>query len=114
MDRRIDLDQSVPQWLSWAREMQAIAQTSLHYVENDYQRQRFQRIRRDAGEHRVGEVDPAIEQEGHLEAPDAPADDGRRCGGRSARAPSVGTWSSSPTWTMGCGSPGPAIVPADV
>ena len=38
------MDQSVPQWLSWAREMQAIAQTSLHYVENDYQRQRFQRI----------------------------------------------------------------------
>ena len=40
----IDLDNTVPQWLSWARELQAIAQTSLHYVENDYQRQRFQRI----------------------------------------------------------------------
>jgi len=42
--RRMDLEQQVPQWLRWAREMQAIAQTSLHYVENDYQRQRFQRI----------------------------------------------------------------------
>ena len=37
-------DQAVPQWLEWARELQAIAQTSLHYVENDYQRQRFERI----------------------------------------------------------------------
>jgi ADP-ribose pyrophosphatase YjhB (NUDIX family) len=44
------LDQQVPQWLSWAREMQAIAQTSLHYVENDYQRQRFQRIQELAAE----------------------------------------------------------------
>ena len=39
-----DFDNTVPQWLSWARELQAIAQTSLHYVENDYQRQRFERI----------------------------------------------------------------------
>ena len=38
------MDQQAPQWLCWARELQAIAQTSLHYVENDYQRQRFQRI----------------------------------------------------------------------
>ena len=38
------MEQQVPQWLCWAREMQSIAQTSLHYVENDYQRQRFQRI----------------------------------------------------------------------
>lgn len=38
------MEQQVPQWLCWAREMQAIAQTSLHYVENDYQRQRFHRI----------------------------------------------------------------------
>ena len=40
----MELETQVPQWLSWAREMQAIAQTSLHYVENDYQRQRFERI----------------------------------------------------------------------
>ena len=33
-------ESSAPQWLTWARELQAIAQTSLHYVENDYQRQR--------------------------------------------------------------------------
>ncbi len=38
------METQVPQWLSWAREMQAIAQTSLHYVENTYQRQRFERI----------------------------------------------------------------------
>ncbi len=44
------MEQRVPQWLYWAREMQAIAQTSLHYVENDYQRQRFQRIQALAAE----------------------------------------------------------------
>jgi len=36
--------QQIPQWLVWAREIQAICQTSLHYVENDYQRQRFERL----------------------------------------------------------------------
>lgn len=40
----MELVNGVPQWLNWAREMQAIAQTSLHYVESDYQRKRFQRI----------------------------------------------------------------------
>lgn len=44
------MEQRVPQWLTWAREMQAIAQTSLHYVENDYQRQRFARIQELAAE----------------------------------------------------------------
>jgi ADP-ribose pyrophosphatase YjhB (NUDIX family) len=33
-----------PDWLIWAREIQAIAQTGLHFAENDYQRQRFQRL----------------------------------------------------------------------
>jgi len=31
-------------WLSWAREIQSISQTGLHFAENDYQRQRFQRL----------------------------------------------------------------------
>ena len=33
-----------PQWLSWAREIQAISQTGLHFAENEYQRERFQRL----------------------------------------------------------------------
>ena len=33
-----------PQWLNWAREIQAISQTGLHFTENDYQKQRFQRL----------------------------------------------------------------------
>src|SRR4030042_2914979 len=33
-----------PQWLRWAQEIQALAQTSCHYAENDYQRQRAQRL----------------------------------------------------------------------
>ena len=33
-----------PQWLNWAREIQAISQTGLHFAENEYQRERFQRL----------------------------------------------------------------------
>lgn len=33
-----------PRWLEWAREIQALAQTGLHYAENDYQRQRNNRL----------------------------------------------------------------------
>jgi len=34
----------IPKWLEWAREIQAIAQTGLHYAENDYQVQRYSRL----------------------------------------------------------------------
>ena len=34
----------IPKWLEWAREIQAIAQTGLHYAENDYQVQRNSRL----------------------------------------------------------------------
>jgi ADP-ribose pyrophosphatase YjhB (NUDIX family) len=34
----------LPDWLQWAREIQAISQTGLHFAENDYQLQRFQRL----------------------------------------------------------------------
>ena len=37
-------DTEFPQWLSWAREIQAISQTGLHFAENEYQRERFQRL----------------------------------------------------------------------
>ena len=39
---RLEID--FPQWLNWAREIQAISQTGLHFAENDYQKQRFQRL----------------------------------------------------------------------
>jgi ADP-ribose pyrophosphatase YjhB (NUDIX family) len=40
----------VPQWLEWAREIQAIAQTGSHYAENIYQLQRYQRLMEIAAE----------------------------------------------------------------
>lgn len=39
-----------PRWLIWAREIQALSQTGLHYAENDYQRQRNQRLSEIAAE----------------------------------------------------------------
>ena len=35
---------SVPRWLEWARQIQALSQTGYHYAENEYQRQRYQRL----------------------------------------------------------------------
>ncbi|HPH95141.1 MAG TPA: NUDIX hydrolase [Anaerolineaceae bacterium] len=35
---------SHPQWLKWAREIQAIGQTGLHYAEQEYDRQRYGRL----------------------------------------------------------------------
>lgn len=34
----------IPRWLSWAREIQALAQTGYHYAVNDYQRERYERL----------------------------------------------------------------------
>jgi ADP-ribose pyrophosphatase YjhB (NUDIX family) len=39
-----------PRWLGWAREIQAIAQTGIHYAENSYQRERFHRLSEIAAE----------------------------------------------------------------
>jgi ADP-ribose pyrophosphatase YjhB (NUDIX family) len=33
-----------PRWLEWAREIQALAQTGYHYAENDFQRERNERL----------------------------------------------------------------------
>ncbi|MCX6027161.1 MAG: NUDIX hydrolase [Chloroflexi bacterium] len=35
---------SVPKWLTWAREIQALAQTGLHFAQDDYNRSRFRRL----------------------------------------------------------------------
>jgi ADP-ribose pyrophosphatase YjhB (NUDIX family) len=54
VDQKIDNQQSVtnitPRWLEWAREIQAIAQTGYHYSENDFQRERYQRLAEIAAE----------------------------------------------------------------
>lgn len=35
----------IPKWLSWGREIQALAQTGLAYAENDFDQQRYQRLK---------------------------------------------------------------------
>lgn len=37
-------DRQIPQWLQWAREIQAIAQTGHTYAENQWQEERYQRL----------------------------------------------------------------------
>ncbi len=39
-----------PRWLKWAREIQALAQTGYHYSEDDYHRERYQRLMEIAAE----------------------------------------------------------------
>jgi hydrolase of X-linked nucleoside diphosphate len=33
-----------PKWVSWVRELQAIAQTGLHFADSEYDRERYRRI----------------------------------------------------------------------
>ncbi len=40
----------VPRWLEWAREIQSLSQTGVHYSENEYQRERYQRLTEIAAE----------------------------------------------------------------
>lgn len=40
----------IPSWLSWAREIQSIAQTGYHYALNDFQRERYTRLKEIAAE----------------------------------------------------------------
>jgi ADP-ribose pyrophosphatase YjhB (NUDIX family) len=37
-------EQPLPCWLAWAREIQALAQSGLHYSRNEFDRQRYQRL----------------------------------------------------------------------
>jgi ADP-ribose pyrophosphatase YjhB (NUDIX family) len=41
---------TVPRWLEWAREIQALAQTGSHYANNEYQSQRYRRLMEIAAE----------------------------------------------------------------
>ena len=40
----------VPNWLRWAREIQSLAQTGLHYADNEFTRERNQRLNEIAAE----------------------------------------------------------------
>ena len=44
------VDQGPPRWLAWAREIQALSQTGLHYSDDDYQRERNIRLSEIAAE----------------------------------------------------------------
>jgi ADP-ribose pyrophosphatase YjhB (NUDIX family) len=35
---------NIPRWLEWSREIQALAQTGLHYAPDDYHRDRYRRL----------------------------------------------------------------------
>jgi len=37
-------DTNSPQWLEWAREIQALSQTGLTFTQNEYERERYQRL----------------------------------------------------------------------
>ena len=39
-------DNDIPKWLIWARELQAISQSGIHYASNDFDRDRFEKIGR--------------------------------------------------------------------
>lgn len=43
-------NQEPSRWLEWAREIQALSQTGMHYAENEYQRERYQRLTEIAAE----------------------------------------------------------------
>lgn len=45
-----EAENEIPRWLVWAREIQAISQTGMHFAENVYQRQRYQRLLKIAAE----------------------------------------------------------------
>jgi ADP-ribose pyrophosphatase YjhB (NUDIX family) len=54
--------QEPPRWLTWAREIQALSQTGIHFSENEYQRERYERLSEIAAEiigvHSDLEVEP--------------------------------------------------------
>ena len=43
-------EQPLPRWLDWAREIQALSQTGLHYAVNEFQRERYLRLMEIAAE----------------------------------------------------------------
>lgn len=44
------MEKKIPKWLVWARELQALAQTGLHYSETEYHVERYRRLQEIAAE----------------------------------------------------------------
>ena len=42
--------ENIPQWLAWAREIQALAQTGNNFVKNEFDAQRYDRLTEIAAE----------------------------------------------------------------
>lgn len=63
------MTESVPQWLTWAREIQAITQTGLHYAQNDFDRQRYSRLAAISAEIIASHTHLNVTQLLHLYAP---------------------------------------------
>ncbi|MBN1347247.1 MAG: NUDIX hydrolase [Phycisphaerae bacterium] len=54
-----------PKWLEWARSLQAISQTGLHYAQNEYDRERYEAIREIGAEILAGHA--GVDKQGVLE-----------------------------------------------
>lgn len=52
----------IPMWLAWARELQAMGQTGLHYAQNPYDRQNYARILHIAAEMVAARTDVGTDQ----------------------------------------------------
>jgi ADP-ribose pyrophosphatase YjhB (NUDIX family) len=50
MKTPMENDKAIPQWLAWAQEIQALAQTGAHYAQNEYETARYTRLRHIAAE----------------------------------------------------------------
>jgi ADP-ribose pyrophosphatase YjhB (NUDIX family) len=58
-------DTTLPLWLGWAREIQSLAQTGLHFAQNDFDQRRYRRLIELAAEimaKHTGATVPALEQ----------------------------------------------------
>ena len=61
----------VPQWLKWAREIQALSQTGLTYASSDYETQRYQRLSEIAAQiiqHHTGLPEERLLQDFYVQA----------------------------------------------
>jgi ADP-ribose pyrophosphatase YjhB (NUDIX family) len=50
LQKEVTMKQTVPRWLAWAREIQALSQTGLTYAQTEYEVQRYQRLTEIAAE----------------------------------------------------------------
>ncbi|MBE0409816.1 MAG: NUDIX hydrolase [Anaerolineales bacterium] len=46
----VSQERAIPQWLEWGREIQALSQSGIHFAENTFQRERYERLMEIAAE----------------------------------------------------------------